>query len=211
MRAVAAPVERGVGHDRERHAAGAVDLAGAILVASAIFRDVERKHGGAPRHLAFDRLGVRIEQQLVRIAAHAASRIPRAVHAKAISLAGCQAGDIAVPAEGPRLGQVHPPLVAGVVEETQLHARRDFGEQREVAAAAVVRRCRGDTTDRARSAPTWKTQWVYPQKTAKQETCPQKTPKTLWVRPRLRFPERAVPAERPHSPRKPASFNLSTC
>ena len=73
-------------------------------------------------HRAFDRLGVRIEQQLVRIAALAARRIPRAVHAEAVALPGLHAGHVAVPAERARLRQIERAARAVLVEQTQLDA-----------------------------------------------------------------------------------------
>ena len=82
--------------------------------------------------LAVDRLRVRIEQQLGRVAPVPLGEVVRAVHAIAVALAGLDAGDVAVPDVTVDLGQRHPGLGTGIVDQAQLHRRGDLGEEREV-------------------------------------------------------------------------------
>src|SRR5262249_23631943 len=81
---------------------------------------------------------VRIEQQLRPIAPEPPFRLPRAGHAEPVTLAGTEAGDIPMPAEGRRLGKREARLRAILVEQTQVDALRDFGKDGEVDALPVV-------------------------------------------------------------------------
>ena len=79
----------------------------------------------APAHLPVDGAGVGVQQQLLRIAAHPRRRVPRAVHAIAVALAGADAGHVAVPGMTVHLRQVQATLAAGLVEQAQLDALGD--------------------------------------------------------------------------------------
>ena len=135
-------------HDGARHVRGAV----ALLPDEGVSRHV-RVDALAPADLALDRPGVRIEQQLVRIAAHASRGIPGAVDAVAVALAGADAGQVAVPGVAGSLGQIDARLVSGLVEEAQLHPLGHAGEDRE-AGARPRRRARpaGRVRPRVRAA-----------------------------------------------------------
>ena len=86
-RAVVAPVEVRIDDDRLRHEARAVARARPALVAEAV-----RVDGLTPADLAGDGLAVRIEQQLLVVAAQALLRRPLAVDAEAVALARADAG-----------------------------------------------------------------------------------------------------------------------
>ena len=60
------------------------------------------------------------------------------MHPEAVALPDAHPGQVGVPAEGVDLGQRHALLGAVVVEQAQLDAVGDLGEQREVGAGAVV-------------------------------------------------------------------------
>ena len=90
--------------------------------------------------LALDRLGVRVEQELARVAAVAVRGVVGSVDAEAVALPGLHVGHVAVPHEAVRLGQVEARLVQVVVEQAELDAFGDLGEDGEVDPRAVVRR-----------------------------------------------------------------------
>jgi hypothetical protein len=69
------------------------------------------EHRLVPVELADDRLGVGVEQQLVRVAAQPAGRVVGAVDAVAVALPGPTSGQVAVPHEAGDLGQVDAGLV----------------------------------------------------------------------------------------------------
>ena len=130
---VVGPVERVTGHDSLGNGEGTVACVDGLRVAEDV-----AEHLLPPPHLALDSFGVRIDQQLRRIAPHAVRRVPRAVHAIAVTLAGPDVGHVAVPAEGIDLAKKDPCLHPVVVEETQLDGLSDLGEEGEVGARSVV-------------------------------------------------------------------------
>ena len=136
-RAVVAPVEERVRHDGAGHVRRAV---GGVHLVRVV--EVVGEAGRVPVDLAVDGLGVRVEQQLGRVAPQALVRLPRPVHAVAVALAGPDVGQVGVPAVAVDLGERDPDLdvVAVGPEQAQLDALGDAGEQREVGAGAVVGR-----------------------------------------------------------------------
>ena len=102
--------------------------------------------------LAVDRLRVRVEQQLGRVAALAPLRVVGAVHPVAVALAGPHRGQVAVPDEAVDLGQLDAALGAVVVDEAELDPVGDLREQGEVRARPVVRGAEGVGLCQARSA-----------------------------------------------------------
>ena len=68
-------------------------------------RDVRKHVGALPADRAFDRLRVRIDQELVRVEAAARRRVVRAVHAIAVQLARADVRQVAVPVEGGALDE----------------------------------------------------------------------------------------------------------
>jgi hypothetical protein len=93
--------------------------------------------------LALDRLRVRVEQQLGRVAAMPVVGIVGAMHPVAVPLAGLDAGEIDVPDRSVDLGDLDPRLGSGVVDQAQLHPVGDLGEDGETHPAPVVGRSQG--------------------------------------------------------------------
>ena len=133
QRAVVGPVEERVDHHRAHRVRRRVGVVERLRVAEPV-----GEQRLVPLVAPVDRLGVRVEQQLVRVAAQPARRVVRAVHAVAVPLAGHDPGQVAVPDQRLAFRQVDPGLLAVVVEQAQLDPVGDLREQREVGAAAVV-------------------------------------------------------------------------
>ena len=85
-------------------------------------------HRRIPLDVAVDRLGVRVDQQLRRVAPLAVGRIVGTVDPVSVPLTGLDAGDVRVPHVRVDLAQLDPFLGAGGVEQAQLDLRRDLGE-----------------------------------------------------------------------------------
>jgi hypothetical protein len=121
-RAVGAPVELRIDDD------GARDVCGAVAVVQGVAVGVGRvgQHGRVPRDLAADGQRVGVEQELRGVAAVTFGWRPRPVHAVAIALARSDPGQVAVPAERGHLRQRDAPLLAVLVEQTELDPGRDF-------------------------------------------------------------------------------------
>ena len=132
-RAIGAPVEERVDHHRLRHARRRV-----VVVAAVLVTEVVAEQRLVPVEDAVDRLGVGIQQQLVRVATVAGFGVVGPVHAIAVTLARLDIGHEAVPDERVHLGQGDPGLVVIRVEQAQLNTLGDLAEQREVGAGAVV-------------------------------------------------------------------------
>ena len=132
-RAVDAPVEVRVDDDGLRH------VRRRVVVVALLGLEVVAEDRRVPVDLAVDGLGVRVEQQLVRVAAQALGGVVGAVHAEAVALAGVDAGQEGVPDVAVHLGEPDALLVALVVEEAQLDLLGHLAEDREVRAGAVVR------------------------------------------------------------------------
>ena len=142
--AVALPVEERV----DDHAVGHV-RGGVVVVLAVLLAEVVGEQRLVPLDLAAGRLGVGVEEQLVGVAAQALGRVPRAVDAVAVALAGLHRRDVAVPHVGVDLGDLElrldelPGVVGVGLEQAQLDALGDLAEDREVGAAAVERRAEG--------------------------------------------------------------------
>ncbi len=134
-RAVVGPVEERADHDALGHVTGRVVVVDAVRVV-----EVVAEQRLVPLDGAVDRLRVRVEQQLVRVAAQPVRRVVRAVHAVAVALARLDAGQERVPDEPVDLGQLEPRLVPVGREQAQLDAFGDLAEQREIGARTVVGR-----------------------------------------------------------------------
>ena len=132
-RAVGAPVEERVDHHRLRHVRRRVGVVAPVRVAERV-----AEHGLVPDHRPVHGLGVRVDQQLVRVAAQALGGGVGPVHPVAVALAGLDAGQVAVPDEPVHLGEPDPGLLAPLAEQAELHPLRDLGEDREVGPGAVV-------------------------------------------------------------------------
>ena len=122
------------------HELGAVALVGdKVVAAQRVAED-----GRIPVDPALDRLGVGVEQQLGRVAAVPVVGLVRAVDPEAVALAGPDIGQVAVPAQRGDLGEGDALLVALVVEQAEVDAGGDIGEQGEVGAGAVVAGAQGE-------------------------------------------------------------------
>src|SRR3954447_24891336 len=130
---VIAPVEVRVVDKTFEHMSGAV-----VVVAGVLVTKVVSEAALVPVDRSVDGLGVRVKQKLVRIAPQAIGRIPRAVHAIPVVLAGPDRREINVPAVGVDLIQLDPGFAAVTIEQTQLDALGDLREQREVGSRAVI-------------------------------------------------------------------------
>jgi len=133
QRAVPRPVEERVHHHRPRHVRRRVGGVERARVPEPVAED-----GLVPAHVPVDGLGVRVQQQLRRVAAQPGLRLVRPVHAEPVALSRPHARQVAVPDESLAFGQVDPGLPIVLVEQTQFDALRDLGEQCEVRAATVV-------------------------------------------------------------------------
>src|SRR5690606_11469687 len=96
----------------------------------------------APDHAAGEPLGVRVEQQLVRIEAMALLGGVWTVDAVAVKLSGRDIAEVAVPYVFGSFGQsdAFEFAPALLVEQAKLDLHRVGGEQREVNAAPIPRR-----------------------------------------------------------------------
>ena len=121
---VVTPRERVVGQHRARHAGGGVRTRAGIDA-----RIVDE--------IALDGARVRIDEQLGRIVEQPAGRVERTVDAEAVTLAGADAGQVAVPYVIRAVAQRHPRLGAGLVEQADRDAGGRRGPQGEVRALAV--------------------------------------------------------------------------
>ena len=138
--AVAHPVEEGLLDDAVRHEGRALHVVAHVRTLCegiGMHRLVEADH-------AVERLGVGVEQELGRVAAVAACRLPGAVHPEAVALSRDDRREVAVPAVPADLREVDAGFAARLVEQAELDAGGDFREQREVGAGAVEGRPQGE-------------------------------------------------------------------
>jgi hypothetical protein len=132
-RPVQVPVEVRVHHHRARDVRCGVGVVAPVRMPERI-----GEHRLAPVDAALDRLRVRVEQQLGRVAALAGGRVVGPVHPVSVALAGADPGQVAMPDEPVHLVQVDPGFLAVLVEQAQLNPVRDLGEQPEVGAGPVI-------------------------------------------------------------------------
>ena len=133
-RPVQVPVEVRVHHHRARHVRRGVGVVPPVRVPELV-----GEHRLPPGDVALDRLGVRVDQQLVRVAALPLGRVVRAVDPVPVPLARADAGQVPVPDEPVHLVQVDARLGAGVVEQAELDPVGYLGEQPEVGPGSVIR------------------------------------------------------------------------
>jgi hypothetical protein len=152
-RAVVAPLEEAIADDRlgnvRRRVRGVRPVGVVEVVAEARFGPVD---------LSSDRLRVRVEEQLGRVAPQALGRFPGPVDTEPVPLSGADVGQVRMPAVTVDLGQLDAVLVdravvlcvAGsavrpdvVAEQAQFDTIGDAGEQREIRPGTVVVRPEG--------------------------------------------------------------------
>jgi len=132
---VVAPVEVGVDDHRAHGVSRRVLLIAHLRVVEGV--GVQRLGRG---HLAGDRLGVRVQQQLGGVAAVTGGRVVGARHPVAVLLARRDPGQVGVPDVAVDLLERHPLLMAFVVEQAQIDAACGRGVEGEVRPRAVVGR-----------------------------------------------------------------------
>ncbi|MFT3847446.1 MAG: hypothetical protein QM739_01850 [Propionivibrio sp.] len=116
--------------------------------------------GVVPAQAATDGLGIRVEQQLVRVEAMALLRAVRAMHPVAVKQAVPFARQVAMPDEIGLLrhGDAFDLASAVQVEQAELDLGRVLGEEREIDALSVPRRAkriRFARPDPARGVDCW--------------------------------------------------------
>jgi hypothetical protein len=132
---VAGPVEARVDDHALRHRGRAVRVVPFVRLAEDV-----REHRLAPGHSALDRPGVRVQEELVPVAAEPLRWLPWAVDPEAVALPRADAGQEGVPAEAVHLRERDPRLLAVLREEAQLDPLRRLREEGEVRALARPRR-----------------------------------------------------------------------
>ena len=116
--------------------------------------EVVREERLVPLPRAVDRLGVRIEQQLRRVAPVPLVGRPRAVHAKAVALPGLHVGQVAVPARAP---SSRADRRASRSRHRRTDTARPAGRPRKTPRSWCRRRRRWRPADRACQArPGWR-------------------------------------------------------
>ena len=132
QRLVALPVEERV-HD---HAAGNERSAVVVVLGLRIVEPVA-EHGLVPVHAAVDGLGRTGRAAACSGCTVTRGGVVRTMDSEPVALPGRHVGEVAVPHDAGRFGQLDACLGAVIVEEAQLDRVRDLGEQREVGADAV--------------------------------------------------------------------------
>ena len=136
--AVIAPIKKWVDHHRKHGVAERVFLVAASARVVCVY--VVGKQGGVLVKLPVKRARIRVDQQLVRVAAFAVFRVPWAVDAVAVALARGNAGEIGVPDVVIYLFQRDPGFLHVLVNQTKLNLGGNTGEKCKVGARPVIRR-----------------------------------------------------------------------
>src|SRR5664280_2278412 len=134
-RGVVAPVEAVADDEAAGYVRGRVQAAEAVRVAGDIGQDRL-----APFDLTADRSGVRVQEELVGVAAQAVGGLVRALDAIPITLARTNSRHEAMPDAGVAFGEGHLLLRPGLVEEAESDA---LGYLRGDGEVGSIRRCRG--------------------------------------------------------------------
>jgi len=129
------PVEDRIDYHRSHHVRRAVQRAGPQRGET----ELVSEHGLVPADRAVHRLGVRIQEQLVRIAHLSLDRIPRPMDPIAIVLPRANTEHVAVPDEAINLGERDPRFVPGRIKQAEVHSHGDLREQGEVSAPFLPR------------------------------------------------------------------------
>jgi hypothetical protein len=130
---VVSPVEEGAGHHRSHRVRRAIRCAGPQCGET----ELVSKHGIVIADRTVDRLGVGIQEQLVRVADLALDRIPRSMDPVAVVLPRGNTGQITMPDEPVHLTQANPALGSVVVEQAQVHCVGDLREEGKIRAPSI--------------------------------------------------------------------------
>ncbi len=134
-RRVGAPPEHLVRDQADRHVPGRVQRARRLRVMRVV-----AEHLGPEAHLPARRPGVRIEQQLGRVAAQSPRGLPRPVHPEPVGLPGPDPRHEPVPDPVVVGGQPDPGFPAPVVEQAHLDALGNARSHREIGSPVAHRR-----------------------------------------------------------------------
>ena len=137
-RAILAPGERGVDHHALRHRPGAVPRVDQQVLLGV--PDRVPVQGVAPSDGPADGLGVRVDQELVRVEPVALLRLVRSVDPVAVQLPGAGVGKVTMPDQVRPLPDGDPlrlDRIVVVIEQAQLDPSGVLGEQGEVHPLAV--------------------------------------------------------------------------
>src|SRR4051812_6553461 len=136
-RSVVLPVEVVVDHDRPRDRIGVVDVVDLqIRFVVPLIGNVRQHARALELDRSFDRLRVRVDQQLRRVEPLPLLRRVGAVDAVAVALPGTHTGQVAVPVQRRPLYDLHLLLLVGF-EQAEHDALGVLAEQREVRPRAV--------------------------------------------------------------------------
>ena len=137
-RAVVAPVEERVDHHRQHRVAERVFF---IATGTRFFCvDVVGKQRGMLIKLPIKGARVRVHEQLAGIATLAVGRVPRPVHAVAITLTWANTGQVSVPDMVIHLVEGDTRFGAGVVDKTKLNCISNPRKQCKVRPRPIKRR-----------------------------------------------------------------------
>jgi hypothetical protein len=142
-RPVVAPVEERVGDHRQHRVAPVVHRVELVGLGEPV---AEQRLVGVD--LPVDRLRIRVEEQLRRVAAVPFGRVVRPVNAVAVALARLDRGQVGMPDEAVHLRQLNKLLRAVIGDQRQVDLFGNLREQREVRTGTVVRGSEGIGTSR---------------------------------------------------------------
>ena len=142
-RMVGAPVKERVDHHTGHGVAQRVDHRRGATGGGVIGVQVVGIQRLTEIEVAVEGLAVRVQEQLAGVTAQSGGGVPRPVHPEPVALPGGYPGQVGVPHESVDLVEIDPGLMAGVVDQTQLHVIGHLGEHREVGARAVIGRAQG--------------------------------------------------------------------
>ncbi len=137
------PIEMGVDHHRLGHRVGIVGGIDLEVVVGCAVGDIGQDVAGLPLQVAVDRLGVRVDEQLVGVEAMPLVRDVGPAHPVSVELAGSDTRDVAMPLERGLMTQLDLGLRPVLIEQAQHDRLGVLGEQREVRAAPVPGRTEG--------------------------------------------------------------------
>ena len=127
--AIRAPLEERVDHDAGHGVAEGVDVWRLAAGDQIVGFEIEGVQRLGELEFAVERLAVRVEQQLARIAAVPRRRAPRPVYPEAVALTGSDRRQVAVPHVTVDLLEVDAVLAAVLADQAQLDSLGDLGEQ----------------------------------------------------------------------------------
>ena len=201
-RSVAAPIEAIRDDQPARHERRRIERAAVIGVARRVAQDLV-----APGDVAVYRPCIRVQEQLVGVAAEAARRRERADDPVAVALTRPNTRHEAVPDPAVHLLQLELLLVAGLVKQAQDHAVGDVRGHGEVGAGLRSGRAQRKRLPRPQLHLEMTPRWRYLGRpldgvrlTHGGATCTRNSAVPIWLRPRRRSYLPLLPSARRRSP-----------